>query len=120
MRLIIRAHSGWLSRLARRRFEFALARYGRRIQSVAIRLADVNGPRGGVDQRCRVTVRLTAPKRTLVIEDTDADAAVALDRVADRTVRTVARAVQSVTDWRARCRMSGGAQERRNPDARVR
>jgi len=102
MQITIRASSGWLSRLARRRFEFALGRFHGRVRSVAIRIVDLNGPRGGVDKRCRVTVHLSAPKRTLVLEDTDADAAIAIDRVADRTVRTVARAINTVTDWRLR------------------
>ena len=102
MRITIRATSAWLSRLARRRFEFALRRFHGRIRSVGVRVVDVNGPRGGIDKRCHVTVRLTAPKRTIVIEDVDADAAVAIDRLADRTARTVARAVDTVTDWRGR------------------
>ena len=101
MQITIRA-CGWLSRLARRRFELALGRFQGRVRSVAIRIVDLNGPRGGVDKRCRVTVQLSAPKRTLVIEDTDADAAIAIDRVADRTVRTVARAINTVADWRVR------------------
>ena len=102
MRITIRATSGWLSRLARHRFEFALGRFHGRVRSIAVRVADVNGPRGGVDKRCHVTVRLAAPKRTLVIEDADSDAAVAIDRLADRTARTVARAVDTLTEWRGR------------------
>lgn len=102
MQISIRTTSGWLSRLARRRFEFALGRFHGRVRSAAIRVVDVNGPRGGIDKRCHVTLRLTAPKRTLVIEDVDADAGVAIDRLADRTARTVARALDSVTDWRNR------------------
>lgn len=107
MRINIRANSGWLSRLARRRFEFALGRFHGRVQSVAVRLVDLNGPRGGIDKRCRVTVRLTEPKRTLVLEDTDADAVVAVDRLADRTARTVARVVRTMTEWRGRWRDTG-------------
>ena len=110
MRITIRATSSRLSRLARRRFDVALGRFHGRIRSVVIRVADLNGPRGGVDKRCRVTVQLTSPKRTLVIEDTDPDAAIAIDRVADRTVRTVARAVNSVTAWRAHWRTGIGCQ----------
>lgn len=110
MRMTIRATSAWLSRLAKRRFEFALGRFHGRVRSVSIRVADINGPRGGIDKVCRATVRLAAPKRSLVIEDTDADAAVAIDRVADRTARTVARAVDALTDWRSQ-RMTVDYQE---------
>jgi len=100
MQITVRTSNIGLSRLARRRFEFALGRFHGRIRTVAIRIVDVNGPRGGVDKHCRVTVQLSATKRTLVIEDTDADAAIAIDRVADRTTRTVARVVDTATDWR--------------------
>lgn len=110
MRMTIRATSAWLSRLAKRRFEFALGRFHGRVRSVSIRVADINGPRGGIDKVCRATVHLAAPKRSLVIEDTDADAAVAIDRVADRTARTVARAVDALTDWRSQ-RTTVGYQE---------
>lgn len=69
-----------------------------RVRSIAIRVTDVNRPRGDFDKVCRVTVNLTAPKRVLIIEDADVDAAVAIDRVADRTARTVARAVDTLGD----------------------
>lgn len=72
---------------ARRRLEFALGRFGGRIRSVTVRLGDVNGPRGGVDKTCLVTIRFDASKRLVVIEDADADAAVAIDRAADRASR---------------------------------
>lgn len=111
MQITVRAASGGLSRLARRRFEFALGRFNGRVRSVAIRIVDLNGPRGGIDKRCRVTVQLIATKRKLVIEDTDADAAIAIDRVADRTARSVARAVHTTTDWRSGWHRSIGPQD---------
>jgi hypothetical protein len=60
----------------------------------------VNGPRGGIDKRCRVTVQLHGPSRTVVIDDIDADAAIAVDRAADRTARRVARAIEAASAWR--------------------
>ncbi|NOT43349.1 MAG: HPF/RaiA family ribosome-associated protein [Acidobacteria bacterium] len=84
---------------ARRRFEFALGRFGGRIQSLTISLADLNGPRGGVDKRCLAIVRLVARGRTVVVEDTDASLAVAVDRAADRMGRAVARAVRPGLTW---------------------
>lgn len=101
MRITIRATSDHLTRLARRRFEFALGRFSGRVHSVAVRVADINGPRGGVDQHCRVTVQLRSPKRTIVVEDLDPDASVAIDRTADRAARAVARVIDTVTGWRA-------------------
>lgn len=100
MQITVRASSGGLSRLARRRLEFALGPFHGRVRSVAIRIADLNGPHGGIDKQCRVTVQLSAMRRKLVVEGTDADAAMAIDRAAVRTARTVARAIDTETAWR--------------------
>jgi len=97
-----------LAVLARRRLEFALGRFGPRVRSLAVRLKDVNGPKGGVDKVCLVAVRLTVPRCEIVIEDGDADAAVAIDRAVDRAGRAVARAVRAGRD-----RRGAGAEERR-------
>lgn len=75
-----------------RRLRFALGRFGRRVAEVLVRVADVNGPRGGPDKRCRIAVRLL-PGRPVVVEDTDADLHVAVDRAADRAGRTVSREI---------------------------
>ena len=103
MRVLIRMAAGLppsLAPLARRRLEFALGRFGARVKSITVSLADLNGPRGGVDKHCLVAIRLTSPRRLIVIEDTDAEAAVAIGRAADRAARVVGRAVQTLTDWR--------------------
>ena len=39
------------------RLHLALGRFANRIDGVAVRLTDVNGPRGGVDVHCRMQVR---------------------------------------------------------------
>lgn len=60
------------------------------ITRVTVRLSDINGPRGGADKRCLIEVRLkSAP--AVVIEDTEADLYVAIDRAAERAGRTLAR-----------------------------
>src|SRR4051812_12636710 len=53
---------------AERRLQFALGRFAGRIRRVDARLADVNGPRGGVDQVWQVIVRLTRRAPAVVIE----------------------------------------------------
>ncbi len=95
-----KALSTSLARLARRRLEFALARFAARVESLTVRLRDLNGPKGGIDRHCLVAVRLSRPRRLIVIEDTDVDAAVALNRAVGRAVGTVARAIQTRRDWR--------------------
>jgi hypothetical protein len=99
MRITVRTPSPWLSRLTRRRFEFALGRFSSRVRSVVVRIVDLNGPRGGVDKRCRATIHLQSSNREIVVEDVDADAAIAVDRAAARAARTVARAMDTAS-WR--------------------
>jgi len=74
----------------RRRLEFALGRFVRRIDRVSVRVADVNGPRGGVDKQCRVRVRLRGVSVVLVTEAHE-ELHAAIDRAAGRAGRTVAR-----------------------------
>jgi hypothetical protein len=77
--------------LLRRRLEFALGRFSARLRQVSARVADVNGPRGGIDKSCVITLHLERWARPIVIEDVDVDPMVAIDRAADRAGRAVAR-----------------------------
>lgn len=77
---------------AERRLRFALGRFASRVGRVAVRVADVNGPRGGTDKRCRIVVALGGAG-TVVVEDRDADVYAAIDAAADRAGRLVARAL---------------------------
>ncbi|ODU50987.1 MAG: 30S ribosomal protein S30 [Thiobacillus sp. SCN 63-374] len=62
------------------------------VTRVIVRLSDINGPRGGVDMRCFIEVRLKhAP--SLVIEDTEADLYLAIDRAVERAGRAVERSL---------------------------
>jgi len=79
--------------LLRRRLEFALGRFSARLRQVSARITDVNGPRGGIDKSCVITLRLERTGPPIVIEDIDDDPMVAIDRAADRAGRTVARAL---------------------------
>ena len=79
-----------LQRHAERRLRFALGRFTGAVDRVTVRVEDVNGPRGGVDKRCRLVVAL-APRGELIIEDEDADVRRLLDRSADRAGRAVER-----------------------------
>lgn len=77
------------------RLNFALWRFQDRIARVAVRLSDVNGPRGGVDKVCRLRVRLHGMP-DVVIEDTEADLYMAISRAADRAGRTMGRQMERV------------------------
>jgi putative sigma-54 modulation protein len=78
---------------AERRLRSALTCCGERIRRVAMRLSDVNGPRGGTDKRCLLQVVL-AGLPDVVVEDTQADLYVAIDRVTDRAGRTLVRKIE--------------------------
>lgn len=73
---------------AEQRLATALGRIAGRVRSVAVRLINVNGPRGGEDKHCRVRV-LLATGDAIVIEDRHADAYAAIDRTAGRVKRVV-------------------------------
>jgi len=79
-----------LRKYAERRLRFALARAGDRIRVVQVRFSDVNGPRGGIDKRCRIQVSLNGPA-LVVIEDIEPGLYLAIDRAADRAGRSVMR-----------------------------
>lgn len=73
-----------------RRLHFALSRFGARIPHVAVRLEEINGPRGGVDKRCRIVVALAGAGH-VDVEVLDSECTSAVDRAADRIHRVVAR-----------------------------
>lgn len=88
----LREHAG-------RRLRFALGRFGARVARVSARLADVNGPRGGVDKECRLAARLQ-PAGELVVSERDADLYAAIDRAASRLGRAVSRELGRRVDRR--------------------
>ena len=73
--------------------KFALHRNNKHILRACVRLADINGPRGGVDKRCQIELKL-AGQNSIVIEDTEADLYVAIDRACERCMRTLTRRLE--------------------------
>ena len=63
------------------------------MRKLAVSLSDINGPRGGVDKRCKIQLRL-AGGREIIIDGVEADLYVAIDRAVDRADRAVARQVE--------------------------
>ncbi len=80
-------------RLLERRLAYALSRFDSRIQQITAVIEDVNGPRGGHDKMCRISVKL-AGARDLLIREQDADIDKCITRAADRLGRAAARAVE--------------------------
>jgi ribosome-associated translation inhibitor RaiA len=77
---------------AERRLRVVLTCCDEHIQRVVMRLSDINGPRGGADKRCHLQVVL-AGLPNMVIEDTEANLYVAINRAADRAGRTLVRKI---------------------------
>ncbi|MEM1228680.1 MAG: hypothetical protein AAGJ40_23590 [Planctomycetota bacterium] len=85
----------------RRQLARGLSKFQRHVQDVQVKLADVNGPRGGIDKQCRCVVQFNGIS-SLVVEDQDAS----VRRLVDRMTRRVAHAVGRRVDKRARSRSS--------------
>jgi len=74
-----------------RRVRFAMRRMRAQVMQVHVRLRDINGPRGGVDQSCQITLA-TDQHGTLVVHAVERHAmgalALALKRAAGALVRS--------------------------------
>lgn len=75
------------------RLAFALGRFADAISHIAVSLKDTNGPRGGVDQCCRIRVHLDGTRTPVIVESTQTDLGVAIDTAADRIGHTLARVI---------------------------
>ena len=84
-----------------RRLQYAIGRFARRIAQVSVRLADLNGPRGGVDQSCRITIHFR-PRGEIIIEECSADPESAVSLAAGRAGHAVRREVERRRTVRAR------------------
>ncbi len=102
MRIVIQANGFVLTEALRtyteRRMATALGWAGERMRKLAVSLSDINGPRGGIDKRCKIQVQL-GKGQEVVIEDTEADLYLAIDRAADRAERAVVRRVERMRDF---------------------
>lgn len=86
-------HTEALHGYVQRRLLFALSRFGARLQSVRVRLDDLNGPRGGIDKRCQIDAHL-GPWGDVRIEQLAGEVHAAIDRAADRLQHAVAREME--------------------------
>jgi hypothetical protein len=76
-----------------RRVHFHLSRFGPEIHRVQVRVSDVNGPKGGIDKQCQVTVR-GRRMGPVVVDDLSADAWSAVDLAIERAGRAVGRELE--------------------------
>lgn len=104
MKVTIRQHGVALNEEGRaaieRRLQFALARFGASVSHVGVYLADLNGPKGGIDKSCRLVARL-AGGELITVEDRDAHLAVLVGRTVERLDRQVRRTLDRKRPRRA-------------------
>lgn len=81
------------------RLRFIFSRVADRVRRVRVTLSDINGPRGGIDKRCLIEVRLDGLS-SVVIQDVQSDLYIAIDRAAGRAARTVLRRLSMKTSKR--------------------
>lgn len=77
----------------RRKLGMKLGKFAISIERVSVRVEDVNGPRGGVDQACRIKVVLSGMP-SVVFESRDASVAAAVDGALTGVERAVRRKLQ--------------------------
>jgi len=77
----------------RRDLDRKLGKFASAVERVSIRVKDVNGPRGGIDQLCRIKVVLRN-RPSVVFERQDASLDAAIKGALDGVERAVRRTVQ--------------------------
>ncbi|MEZ4647768.1 MAG: HPF/RaiA family ribosome-associated protein [Candidatus Eisenbacteria bacterium] len=89
-----------------RRVRFALSRHGQHVRRIQVRLADLNGPRGGLDTRCQMEVFVNQGD-PIVVDVQDMDAKLAVGRAA----RTAGRRLRERLGRRLSLRRPRGLRE---------
>ncbi len=103
---------------AARRIRSALERFGHAVQSVTVRMSDINGPRGGADKLCRIVIQMK--NRSVVMEELGSDMRRVIDRLSDRVQYSVSRVPLSCTSEGASPSLKRNCFSRRNEAASMR
>ena len=85
--------------LTERRVRFVLRRLGWLVPHAEVQMSDVNGPRGGIDKRCRVELR-TDGAGSVVVSSVANDWRTALDKALARAARFLVRLWRRGSDSR--------------------
>ncbi|MCA9710272.1 MAG: ribosome-associated translation inhibitor RaiA [Myxococcales bacterium] len=95
-----------LEHLVEHRLDAALGRFAEEIRRVDVKLADLHGPRGGVDKRCRVEVILEHGG-SVRAESTEEHLRDAIDLAAHRVGRRLGRRLDRGASHRRGLRLAG-------------
>ena len=92
--------------LTERRVRFVLRRLGWLVPRAEVQMSDVNGPRGGIDKRCQVELRIDGAG-SVVVASVASDWCAALDKALAKAARFLMRALRRGADsGRVRQRVS--------------
>ena len=91
--------------LARRRLFFALSRFDSKIDEVTLTVRDLNGPKGGIDKRCQLRIKLRYGD-DVILTNLESNVEACVSRLADRAGRTIARRISRFQDTYRRPRFS--------------
>ena len=80
------------------RVDEALSRAQDSIHFIIVRLSDMNGPKGGVDKRCQIQLKLSGLPMVIVSE-VSANIDSALERALERASRVVERVLDRAQDF---------------------
>jgi putative sigma-54 modulation protein len=102
MRLMIRSLNAKLPETVyetiERQLHHALSRFESRIDSIRLTMKDSNGPRGGIDQECRVHVHLNNGTH-ITVSEVGANLLAAVASLADRVSVAVTRTLKRRRDF---------------------
>jgi ribosome-associated translation inhibitor RaiA len=81
----------------RRRLRFVLSRFASSIHSISVSFDDLNGPKGGIDMRCVVNVKLSTSGEVVIQGEAEQPLA-ALNYCLARAERTINRKLEKRRD----------------------
>ena len=81
----LREHIAW-------RVAYATSHGRDAVSRIIVHLSDINGPRGGVDKRCGIELRVKGTQ-SLIVVDVQTDLYVAIDRAFERVGRSLHRSM---------------------------
>lgn len=84
---------------------FALSRFDSKIDEVTLTVNDLNGPKGGIDKRCQLQIKLRYGQ-DVILTNLDSTVEAGISRLADRAGRTIARRISRLQDSYRRPRFS--------------
>lgn len=78
---------------AKRLLQFSLSRFEGVVSRVKVRFFDVNGPKGGIDKRCRISTKLRTAGQVIVLGEGE-NYIEALNNCLERLVRSIRRKIE--------------------------